>query len=185
MRTRARTEVARLHGQITSIGTNADGSTITAHRRLDRGGVDAARKGPNAPGPRPRAAGHARRGIPLGRFISVYRQGSGDNAYSGPAVITLHDQLTKQSSDAQIDPVWTEQVIPSETETVFFNQGGRWQRRSLPDLVKQGEGKIAEGTITTSTPCPPAAGSSRSTMPAARSCCGAPTSRERLPMILS
>ena len=30
MRTRARTEVARLHGQITSIGTNADGSTIAA-----------------------------------------------------------------------------------------------------------------------------------------------------------
>jgi WD40 repeat protein len=59
--------------------------------------------------------------------------------------MTLLDQRTQRSSDTQIEPVWTEQVIPNETETVLFNQGGRWQRLTLPGLVKEGEGKISQG----------------------------------------
>jgi WD40 repeat protein len=145
MKTRARTQVARLNGQITSIGTNADGSTIAA---TDGSTVVVWRLRGKArtlqvPSGQQAALVAA---SPSGRFISVYRQGSGDSAYSGPAVMTLLDQRTERSSDAQIEPVWTEQVIPSETETVLFNQGGRWQRLSLPDLVKTGEGKITQGS---------------------------------------
>jgi WD40 repeat protein len=145
MRTRARTEVARLRGQITSIGTDADGSTITATDGSTVVVWTLHGKARTLQAPTGQQAALVA-ASPSGRFISVYRQGSGDNAYSGPAVMTLLDQLTQRSSDAQIDAGWTEQVIPSETETVLFNQGGRWQRLSLPDLVKEGEGKITQGT---------------------------------------
>ena len=83
---------------------------------------------------------------PSGRLVSIYRQGSGDAAFSVPGVMTLLDQRTQRSSDARVDAGWTEQVIPNETETVLFNQSGMWQRLSLPDLVKKGEGKITQGT---------------------------------------
>jgi hypothetical protein len=60
-------------------------------------------------------------------------------------VATLLDRLLLRSSNVRVDTGWTDQVIPSETETVFFNQGGRWLRLSLPGLVKRGEGRINVG----------------------------------------
>jgi hypothetical protein len=145
MATRARSEVARLHGQITSIGTNADGSTITATDGSTVVVWTLRGKARTLQVPTGQQAALVA-ASPSGRFVSLYRQGSGEDAFSGPGVMTLLDQRTKRSSDARIDAGWTEQVIPSETETVLFNQGGRWQRLSLPDLVKEGEGKITQGT---------------------------------------
>jgi WD40 repeat protein len=146
MQTRARTEVAaRLRGQINSIGTNADGSTVTATDGSTvviwtlRGKVRTLQVPTGQEATLVAAS-------PSGRFVSVYRQGSGDPVPIGPGAMMLLDQRTQRSSDAQIDSGWTEQVIPSETETVFFNQSGMWQRLSLPDLVKKGEGKISQGT---------------------------------------
>jgi WD40 repeat protein len=145
VRTGVRSEVARLNGQITSVGTSADGSTIAAadgstavlwtlHGQARPLQVPAGRKADLV------AAS------PSGRFIAVRSQApAADAGLAESAVVTLLDQQSQQSSDVQLDMDWSDQVIPSETEMVLFNQGGIWQRRSLPDLVKEGGGQVNVG----------------------------------------
>jgi WD40 repeat protein len=145
VRTGVRTEVARLNGQVTSLGISADGSTIAAtdgptvvvwtpHGKAQSLQLPAGQKA------------NLVAASPSGRFISVYREVQGANGGSAESgVVTLLDRLLLRSSNARVDTGWTDQALPSETETVFFSQNGRWQRLSLPGLVKQGEGRINVG----------------------------------------
>jgi WD40 repeat protein len=145
VRTGARTEVARLKGQITSLGTSADGSTITAADGPTVVVWTAQGKARSLQLPAGQEANLVAVS-PSGRFISVYREVSGaDGGSAGSGVVTLLDQLTQRSLDVRVDAGWTDQALPSETETVFFSQSGRWQRLSLPDLAKMGEGRINVG----------------------------------------
>jgi WD40 repeat protein len=144
-RTGARTEVARLKGQVTSIGTDADGSTITA---TDGSTVVVWTLHGNARS-LPVPAGQPANLVavsPSGRFVTVYRQvqGESDSGFVS-GVITLLDRLSLRSFNVRADVGWADQVIPSEAETVLFNRSGRWLRLSLPGLVKEGEGRINVG----------------------------------------
>jgi sugar lactone lactonase YvrE len=144
VRTGARAEVAQLKGQVTSIGTNGDGSTITA---TDGSTVVAWTLHGKARSLQVPAGQEAKLVAvsPSGRFVTVYRAPGANGGSAESGVIALLDQVTQRSFEVPADTGWTDQALPSETETVLFSQSGGWQRLSLPDLVKMGEGRINVG----------------------------------------
>ncbi|MGY1703788.1 TIR domain-containing protein [Geodermatophilus sp. SYSU D00697] len=129
-------EVARLSGEVTSVGVSADGTVVAATDGSqvaiwDAQGGGASSWVPSEPGMSPVAVGIS----PAGRWLAVAGRHASDQ-FGSPPTLTVEDLLTHQSTVTVLATGATDLVFPDESQLVAVDMAhGTWQRLGLSPLT--------------------------------------------------